>query len=417
MDNLMEQLASPENLLAAWRAVRGNIPKYRRARSAGPDGVTLLDYERELAAELNALRDGLLTGRYQPRTPARFRLPKRDGGEREVVVLAVADRVAQRAAQQVLEPVWEPEFLECSFGFRPGLSIDDAVACASGLRRRELVWVVDGDIAACFDSLDHDLLLARLRSKVSDRRVLKLAQDWLDAGVMHGGPPLVSEADWAGWERKVGGGLDRMMELTLGLDGAESNDAAFDPYLAARYEAEMESELPVSRRPPRLEQAALKGLALNGLALGLGGMRWMIGKVGPKALEVFKSPGGRRLLKRGAVATGGLAGVAAVAAVTTFLLQRKAGPSPTGALQGSPLSPLLANIYLHPFDVRLTERGHRLLRFADDWVILCASREAAEAAHNEAVRALAQLKLRVNPQKTRLLGPGEKLEWLGAVIK
>src|SRR5262245_29945377 len=106
MNDLMEQLASPENLLAAWRAVRGNIPKYRRARSSGPDGVTLLDYERELPAELNALHDRLLAGRYQPYPPARFKLPKRDGGEREVVVLAVADRVAQRAAQQVLEPLW-----------------------------------------------------------------------------------------------------------------------------------------------------------------------------------------------------------------------------------------------------------------------------------------------------------------------
>ena len=114
---------------------------------------------------------------------------------------------------------------------------------------------------------------------------------------------------------------------------------------------------------------------------------------------------------------GGLAGAAVVAAVTAYLLNRKAGPSPVGVLQGSPLSPLLANIYLHPFDVSLTGAGHNLARFADDWVILCPDQEKAENAYNDALRSLARLHLKANFEKTHILPPDQKLEWLGAVIK
>ncbi len=192
-DKLMEQIAAPENLLSAWRAVRGNIPKYRRERASGPDGVSLAEFERELQPQLAALRDMLLRGRYYPMPPARFKLPKRGGGERVIAVLAVRERVAQRAAQQVLEPLWEPEFLPCSFGFRPGASIEQAVTYIHEQRQHGERWVVDGDIAACFDSLDHDILMARIQEKARDRRVLKLAQNWLDAGLMQSGLP--AEAD------------------------------------------------------------------------------------------------------------------------------------------------------------------------------------------------------------------------------
>jgi RNA-directed DNA polymerase len=86
-------------------------------------------------------------------------------------------------------------------------------------------------------------------------------------------------------------------------------------------------------------------------------------------------------------------------------------------LQGSPLSPLLANIYLHPFDASLVKKGHRLARFADDWVICCPTQENAEQAYNAAIATLARLKLKANPEKTRLLSPGEPLDWLGTTIQ
>jgi hypothetical protein len=133
-------------------------------------------------------------------------------------------------------------------------------------------------------------------------------------------------------------------------------------------------------------------------------------------LNTLKTPAGRRLLKNGALATGGLAGLAAVGAVAAYALHQKAGPAPVGALQGSPLSPLFANIYLHGFDVMLTKRGHHLVRYADDWVMACATQAEAQAAYYDALRALNKLHLKVNPAKTRVVGPEAKVEWLGAVI-
>jgi retron-type reverse transcriptase len=117
------------------------------------------------------------------------------------------------------------------------------------------------------------------------------------------------------------------------------------------------------------------------------------------------------------MAVGGFAGLAAAAAVTPYFMNRTAGPAPVGVLQGSPLSPLLANIYLHPFDVSLSMAGHRLARFADDWVILCPTQDQAEAAYNDALRSLSRLHLKVNPSKTGILSPDQQLEWLGAVIR
>jgi RNA-directed DNA polymerase len=374
--------------------------------------VTLVEFERDLSAQLGTLRDVLTAGRYKPQPPARFTVPKRGGGQREVVVLTVVERVAQRAAQQVIEPLWEPEFRDCSFGFRPGLSIEDAVARAQGLRKQGLRWAVDGDIAACFDSLDHDLVVALLKRKVHDGRVLNLFQQWLDVGVMKGGPPLKTEEGMAAWVKGAQRGIDWVLATT-------TQDAHTDPYEAARYEpnGDLEEAPDPDALSMDLRRSVLKRLAMNGLVLGLAGAKWAVKSIGAAAITTLKSPVGRRLLKKGALATGGLAGVAAAAAVTAYVLNRKAGPAPTGALQGSPLSPLLANIYLHPFDVMMTKRGHQLVRFADDWVILCPKREAAEAAYNDAVRALARLRLKVNPEKTRILSPREKLEWLGAVIR
>jgi retron-type reverse transcriptase len=117
------------------------------------------------------------------------------------------------------------------------------------------------------------------------------------------------------------------------------------------------------------------------------------------------------------MATGGLAGLTAVAAVAAYMLNRKAGPSPAGVLQGSPLSPLLANVYLHPFDMQLTSAGHQMARFADDWVILCQTQEKAELAYNDALRSLGRLHLKANFDKTHILPPDQHLEWLGSVIK
>lgn len=423
--HLIEQIAAPENLLAAWRSVRGNIPSYRRARSAGPDGVSLAEFERDLPAQLHALGDMLRSGRFQPEPPLSFEIPKRNGGTRRLAVLSVRERVAQRAVQQVLEPLWEPIFLDCSFGFRPGLSRQHAVRCIQGFRRQGLNWVVDGDIAACFDSLDHDLLMRRVRARIADPRLERLLQAWLDAGLMQAGPPSDQEIPTgspdsvtanSGWVQR---GLDWLVTV---LDDE-------DPYTAGYYELPTEKELPASQLPngggswelrysgqANRRQRALRRVLLSGAMWGASWARPALALLRRTSQTTLATPAGRRLLHKSAYAAGGLAGVAAAAAVAALVLQQKVGPSPVGVLQGSPLSPLLANIYLHSFDLAMLRSHHHLVRYADDWVVLCPTQENAESAFNDAYINLARLRLKLNPDKSRILSPDDRLVFLGETV-
>ncbi len=414
---LMEQLAAPENLLLAWRSVRGNIPKHRRQRSAGPNGVTLAEFEQDLTTQLEFLQDALVTGRYQPQQAARFLLPKKSGGRREIAVLNISERVAQRAAQQVLEPLWEPAFLDCSFGFRPGLSVANALTRAQQFRIQERRWVVDGDITNCFPSLDHDVLMGQLRRRIRDRRVLNLIQGWLDVGIMRSGLPLDDDSL-----------LDKAQSVTrLMQQGTDwvLNQAAdeADPYHAARHEygsyRQLEDDQGMDAYPDsRIGKKSLaRRLAANGLLLGSGWARRQVGKLGGQTVNFVKSPAGRRFLKKSALVSASMAGVAMTAAAAAYLLNRKAGPAPTGVLQGSPLSPLLANIYLHLYDLMITKRDHALVRFADDWVILTPTRRDAETAYKDAEWALGRVRLQLNPEKTHICHPDERVKWLGGVIR
>jgi RNA-directed DNA polymerase len=418
--DLLPQLAAPDNLLLAWRQVRGNIPRYRRARSAGPDGVSLLEFERELSAQLETLRLLLLEGRYHPEAPAWFEQPKNDGGVRRLAVLTVRDRVAQRAAQQVIEPLWEPLFLDCSFGYRPGTSVEQAIACAQTLRRSGNPWVVDGDILACFDRLDHDLLMNRLQRRIGDKRVLRLLEAWLDAGVVAAGPQTsqrsvpLSGGQTPEWLQH---GLDVLTEAA----SADPYPSAryrreTDPYGADRYDHPAPGELTVSGQSTEQRRWALKRLIASGALWGASFARPAAAAAGNMVKTTLATPAGRRILRRGAAASGGLAGVALVAALTAWVLKRKAGPAPAGVLQGSPLSPLLANIYLHSFDFALQRKGLHLVRFADDWVICAPDQAAAEKAYNQALIALARLLLQINRHKTCLHPPGEPFPWLGGTI-
>ncbi|NUM46878.1 MAG: RNA-dependent DNA polymerase [Anaerolineales bacterium] len=440
-DHLLEQIAAPENLLAAWRAVRGNVPSYRRKRARGPDGLSITDFGQDLQAQLHTVQDMLLKERYQPLPPKVFQLPKKGGGTRPISVLTVRDRVTQRAAQQVLEPLWEPTFLDCSFGFRPGVSVQQAVEVVHHFRHQGQAWVVDGDIAACFDSLDHDLLLTRFQSRVKDKRVVRLVQNWLEVGLMQAGLPFEPGDPWQdGWQSLTGvlrRSMDWALEYALEYD-APYSAPRYDRYEASRYETETYSppryeegrgmeayedaqeETDEGRRDGlsrRLRQRAVQRMATSALLWGASFHRPLTAWA-KKAVEyTFKTRAGRRLLRQSVIVSGGVAGAALVAAVASLVAQRKAGPPPTGVLQGSPLSPLLANIYLHPFDVAMQKQHFHLARFADDWVVCCPSQEQAEGAHNEAIRALARLRLKVNPAKTRIVSPKEPLEWLGVVIK
>lgn len=269
-----EELIAPENLMLAWRRVRAN------GGGAGVDGQSLQQFEADIEANLQALHRELVEGVYRPQQVLRVYVPKASGGRRPLGVFSVRDRVVQRALHDALAPFYEPRFLECSFAFREGRSLHDAVAAIVRHRDAGRRWVVDGDIKDCFERIDHGLLMDMLARDIREPRILDLIQRFLQA-------------------------------------------------------------------------------------------------------RVFNDPEGR---------------------------------SPGfGTAQGGVISPLLANIYLHAFDARMTEAepGRALVRYADDWIIQCLNEADAHAALNRAMDALAKLKLAINPYRTRITHFDRGFSFLG----
>ena len=414
-DFLAEQIAAPNNLLLAWRNIRGNIPKYLRSRSAGPDGITIATFEENLTTELQFLSDALLQGHYQPQAPKIIQISKKSGGTRTVGILNVIDRVAQRAAQQVLEPLWEGNFLDCSFGFRPGLSIHDALHYAQQQRSSHLRWLLDGDITDCFGSIDHTLLMKQVQRQVHDHRTLNLIENWLDVGILSSGTP---EED-----RAIASTIQSWVEQGVQWISNQNAPISTGPYIPPEYRY-AQYENPFNHYNPqpyenasRLSPQMARNFASSGLMLGASWAKKQFSKVGKQTIELIKSPVGKQILKKGVIASSALAAIALTSATTAMLIQNNRLPKPTGVLQGSPISPLLANIYLHLFDLMMTKRGHTLVRYADDWVVLSDSRHDAERAYRDAEHSLNRLKLEINPSKTAIHLPNEKVKWLGGMIE
>jgi len=416
--SLMDEMTLPNNLLAAWRSIRANIPAYRRKDATGPDGVSILDYEQDLTAQLSALRYLLRSGKYQPHPPGRFRIPKSNGDKREIAVLTIADRVAQRAAQQVLEPVWEPCFLACNFGYRPGMSIENAVEQAQRLRNAGNRWVIDGDIESCFDSLDHQLLLRMLAKKVTDNNFLDLVERWLATGQIQpesNQPPSLSLSQRA--RLTTNEVQQRLINPTV--DPHESDRWRHDYDYRSSEPAYLDDDTgpALNNEPERMQKVALQRITSGATLIAVNWLRPYLHQAGSTAWNVLRNSTTKELVKYGIAVSGGLVCAAAGAAMGTYYLVRHLSYGGAGVLQGGPLSPLLANIYLHSFDRGITRQNHQLVRYADDWVILCPSEEKAELAYNEAIRALANIRLKINRQKTRIVSPEEPVTWLGAKVR
>lgn len=176
-DPAPEVLFSMNALRRAWRLVR------RSGESPGVDGMTMETFEAQLDTELNRLRQQLLNGTYQPNLVRRFYIQKANGKQRPICLWTLRDRTVQRVVHDYLSVLFEDLFLDCSYGFRPERSVEQAVQAVVAARDRELLWVLDADIADCFGSIQIELLMGQVRRAVRSELVIKLIDQWLHTPV------------------------------------------------------------------------------------------------------------------------------------------------------------------------------------------------------------------------------------------
>ena len=265
--SLMDKVCSEGNLESAWSRVE------RNKGGPGVDGVTVAAFGRRAGEELARLSEQLRDGTYEPQAIRRSWIPKGDGGQSPLGIPTVRDRVVQTALRNTLEPVYEHGFAEHSYGFRPRRGAKDALRRVDALLKDGHRHVVDADIRGYFDSIPKVELLARMRAKVADGRVLALLGQFLD-------------------------------------------------------------------------QSILEGLT-----------RWT---------------------------------------------------AETGTPQGAVISPLLANVYLDPLDHLMADGGIEMVRYADDFVLLCRSAQEANAALDTVREWMEAAGLTLHPDKTRIVSMDEE---------
>ena len=184
-DDLFNLVYDPAFLVHAFERVAGNAG----AKTAGIDNVTVADIRSRVGVEtfLANVRELLKSGAFAPVPVRRVEIPKAGGKIRKLGIPTVTDRVVQAALKLVLEPIFEADFLPCSYGFRPNRRAQDAVAEIQHLTTRGYTQVLEADIRACFDMIDHTALLCRVRARVKDKKAVGLVRTFLKAGVMTGG--------------------------------------------------------------------------------------------------------------------------------------------------------------------------------------------------------------------------------------
>ena len=187
VSDLMDQVTSSHNLRVALKRVEQN------KGAGGIDGMMVKDLRPFLMQAWPAIKRSLLDGTYRPQSVKRVEIPKPTGGTRLLGIPTVLDRLIQQAILQVLTPIFDPHFSPRSFGFRPGRRGHSAVRMAREFVLEGHAWVVDIDLEKFFDRVNHDMLMARVARKVSDKYVLRLIRRFLESGIMIDGMVAASE--------------------------------------------------------------------------------------------------------------------------------------------------------------------------------------------------------------------------------
>lgn len=185
---LLHHVYSVDALREAYAAVK-------RDAAPGVDGETWRAYGEHLEENLQGLSERLKRGAYRASPVRRVHIPKASGGTRPLGVPVVEDKIVQRATAAVLEAIYEQDFLGFSYGFRPGRSAHAALdALDRGLMTRKVNWVLDADIRGFYEAIDHAWMVRFVQHRIADRRVTRLIQKWLKAGVLEDGEWTRSEA-------------------------------------------------------------------------------------------------------------------------------------------------------------------------------------------------------------------------------
>ena len=184
---LLHHVYNVDRLLAAYRAIKGDA-------APGVDGETWQHYGENLEANLRELSERLKRGAYRAKPVRRAYIAKADGRQRPLGVPALEDKIVQRAVVEVLNAIYETDFLGFSYGFRPARSAHQALdALTVGIMMKKVGWVLDADIRSFFDTLEQGWLVKFVEHRVADRRIVRLIQKWLAAGVLEEGKRTQSE--------------------------------------------------------------------------------------------------------------------------------------------------------------------------------------------------------------------------------
>src|SRR6202043_1235562 len=174
--------------------LRASFFGLKKSAAPGVDEMTWTEYAEHLEASLVDLHARVHTGAYRALPSRREYIPKADGRQRPLGIAAIEDKIVQAAVVAILTPIYEAEFLGFSYGFRPKRNQHQALdALAFGIGRRRINWVLDSDIRSFFDTISPEWLVRFMEHRIGDRRIIRLIQKWLKAGVLEDGAVMVSD--------------------------------------------------------------------------------------------------------------------------------------------------------------------------------------------------------------------------------